>query len=45
MGAAEVLLSTLRNENLSDGAKTNGSTPAVATPARPNKDLPPPPQG
>jgi hypothetical protein len=44
MGAAEVLLSTLRNENLSD-AKTNGSTPAVATPARPNKDLPPPPQG
>src|ERR1700678_3751466 len=45
MGAAEVLLSTLRNENLSDGVKTNGATPAVATPARPNKDLPPPPQG
>ena len=45
MGAAEVLLSTLRNENLSDGAKANGSTPAVATPARPNKDPPPPPQG
>src|SRR6202044_2775646 len=41
MGAAEVLLSTLRNENLSDGVKTNGATPAVATPARPNKELPP----
>jgi regulator of protease activity HflC (stomatin/prohibitin superfamily) len=41
MGAAEVLLSTLRNENLSDAAKTNGSAPPVATPARPNKELPP----
>ena len=42
MGAAEVLLSTLRNENLSDGVKTNGATPAAATPARPpNKELPP----
>ena len=41
MGAAEVLLSTLRNENLGDAAKTNGSAPAVATPARPNKELPP----
>ena len=44
MGAAEVLLSTLRNENLGD-ASGNGSTPPpVATPARPpNKDLPPGP--
>jgi len=42
MGAAEVLLSSLRNENMSD-ASTNGATPpAVATPARPpNKELPP----
>jgi hypothetical protein len=41
MGAAEVLLSTLRNENLSD-ANSNGSSPAVATAARPpNRDLPP----
>jgi regulator of protease activity HflC (stomatin/prohibitin superfamily) len=41
MGAAEVLLSTLRNENLVD-AKTNGSSPPAATPARPpNKELPP----
>jgi regulator of protease activity HflC (stomatin/prohibitin superfamily) len=41
MGAAEVLLSTLRNENLGDAAKTNGSAPPVATPARPSKELPP----
>ena len=41
MGAAEVLLSTLRNEDMSD-ASTNGATPPVATPARPpNKELPP----
>jgi regulator of protease activity HflC (stomatin/prohibitin superfamily) len=44
MGAAEVLLSTLRNDDL--GAGGNGTTPEVAaTPARPPKDLPPPPQG
>jgi hypothetical protein len=42
MGAAEVLLSTLRNENMGAGASTNGATPPVATPARPpNKELPP----
>ncbi len=42
MGAAEVLLSTLRNEDLS--ASNNGAAPkAVATPAKPlPKDLPPP---
>ena len=41
MGAAEVLLSTLRNENLGE-AKTNGSKPPVATPAQPpNRELPP----
>jgi len=41
MGAAEVLLSTLRNENLGD-ASANGATPPVATPARPPaKELPP----
>jgi regulator of protease activity HflC (stomatin/prohibitin superfamily) len=41
MGAAEVLLSTLRNDDL--GAATNGATPPAATPARPpNTDLPPP---
>ena len=40
MGAAEVLLSTLRNENLGD-ASANGATPPVATPARPpTKELP-----
>ncbi len=35
MGAAEVLLSTLRNDDLS-AAATNGATPPVATPARPS---------
>ena len=41
MGAAEVLLSTLRNEDLGS-ATTNGVTPPVATPARPpNRELPP----
>jgi len=46
MGAAEVLLSTLRNEDLGATGK-NGSSPPVATPARPpGTDLPPaPPQG
>jgi regulator of protease activity HflC (stomatin/prohibitin superfamily) len=40
MGAAEVLLSTLRNEELD--APSNGSAPPVATPARPpSKELPP----
>jgi regulator of protease activity HflC (stomatin/prohibitin superfamily) len=40
MGAAEVLLSTLRNEDLD--ATTNGSAPPVATPAKPpTKELPP----
>src|SRR5277367_6701455 len=40
MGAAEVLLSTLRNEDLGS-TTTNGVTPAVATPARPpNRELP-----
>jgi regulator of protease activity HflC (stomatin/prohibitin superfamily) len=41
MGAAEVLLSTLRNEDLG-AATTNGATPPVATPARPpSGELPP----
>jgi len=40
MGAAEVLLSALRNEDLD--ATTNGSAPPVATPANPpTKELPP----
>ncbi len=40
MGAAEVLLSTLRNEDLD--ATSNGSAPPVATPAKPpTKELPP----
>ncbi|HEX4175191.1 MAG TPA: SPFH domain-containing protein [Acidimicrobiales bacterium] len=40
MGAAEVLLSTLRNEDLN--ATNNGSAPPVATPAKPSsKELPP----
>jgi regulator of protease activity HflC (stomatin/prohibitin superfamily) len=40
MGAAEVLLSTLRNEDLD--ATGNGSAPPVATPAKPpTKELPP----
>ncbi|HVT42065.1 MAG TPA: SPFH domain-containing protein [Acidimicrobiales bacterium] len=43
MGAAEVLLSTLRNENLGSDASSNGSTPpAIATPARPPRDDQPP---
>jgi regulator of protease activity HflC (stomatin/prohibitin superfamily) len=43
MGAAEVLLSSLRNENMGD-ASTNGSAPPPAIPARPPRsDLPPPP--
>ena len=45
MGAAEVLLSTLRNDDLgggSGGSGGNGATPeVVATPARPPKDPPP----
>jgi regulator of protease activity HflC (stomatin/prohibitin superfamily) len=42
MGAAEVLLSSLRSENLGD-ASPNGAAPApAATPARPpNRELPP----
>ena len=41
MGAAEVLLSTLRKEDLGD-ASTNGASPSsVATPVRPAKELPP----
>jgi len=41
MGAAEVLLSTLRNEDLS-AASTNGSAPPAATPAGPpSTELPP----
>jgi regulator of protease activity HflC (stomatin/prohibitin superfamily) len=40
MGAAEVLLSTLRNEEM--GTTSNGSAPPTATPARPpTKELPP----
>jgi len=40
MGAAEVLLSTLRNEDM--GTTSNGSAPPVATPAKPpTKELPP----
>ena len=42
MGAAEVLLSTLRNENLSDTSTNGTAPPAPATPARPpNRELPP----
>jgi regulator of protease activity HflC (stomatin/prohibitin superfamily) len=44
MGAAEVLLSTLRNENMGADASSNGSTPPppAATPARPPRgELPP----
>ena len=42
MGAAEVLLSTLRHENLGDASGNGATPPPVATPARPpNKDLPP----
>ena len=42
MGAAEVLLSTLRNEDMGGDASTNGATPPVATPARPpTRELPP----
>ncbi len=41
MGAAEVLLSSLRNEDMGD-ASTNGAAPPTATPARPpTKELPP----
>jgi regulator of protease activity HflC (stomatin/prohibitin superfamily) len=41
MGAAEVLLSTLRKEDLGD-ASTNGAAPSpVATPVRPARELPP----
>ena len=41
MGAAEVLLSSLRNENMSD-ASTNGAAPPAATPVRSStKELPP----
>ncbi len=41
MGAAEVLLSSLRNENMSD-TSSNGAAPPAATPARPpTKELPP----
>lgn len=40
MGAAEVLLSTLRNEDL--GTTSNGSAPPVAKPAKPpSNELPP----
>jgi len=40
MGAAEVLLSSLRNENMSD--TSNGAAPPAATPARPpTRELPP----
>jgi regulator of protease activity HflC (stomatin/prohibitin superfamily) len=42
MGAAEVLLSTLRNEDLGTKASSNGAAPPAATPARPpTKELPP----
>jgi len=40
MGAAEVLLSALRNEDL--GASPNGAAPAVATPVRPSSGQLPP---
>jgi hypothetical protein len=40
MGAAEVLLSTLRNDDMS--APSNGTAPPAATPAKPpTKELPP----
>jgi regulator of protease activity HflC (stomatin/prohibitin superfamily) len=40
MGAAEVLLSALRNEDMSESS--NGAAPLVATPARPSRgELPP----
>jgi len=42
MGAAEVLLSTLRNENLGDASSNGATPPGTATPARPpTKELPP----
>ena len=42
MGAAEVLLSTLRNENLSDTSTNGAAPPPAATPARPpTRELPP----
>ena len=42
MGAAEVLLSTLRNENLSDASTNGAAPPPAATPARPPaRELPP----
>jgi regulator of protease activity HflC (stomatin/prohibitin superfamily) len=40
MGAAEVLLSALRNEDM--GASPNGTAPAVATPVRPSSGQLPP---
>jgi regulator of protease activity HflC (stomatin/prohibitin superfamily) len=41
MGAAEVLLSTLRKEDLGDASTNGAAPPQVATPARPTKELPP----
>ncbi len=42
MGAAEVLLSTLRNEDMGAASPNGATPPPVATPARPpNRELPP----
>jgi len=41
MGAAEVLLSTLRKEDLGDASTNGAAAPTIATPARPAKELPP----
>jgi regulator of protease activity HflC (stomatin/prohibitin superfamily) len=41
MGAAEVLLSTLRKEDLGDASTNGAAPPPIATPARPSKELPP----
>ena len=41
MGAAEVLLSTLRKEDLGDASTNGAAPPSVATPVRPAKELPP----
>jgi len=41
MGAAEVLLSTLRKEDLGDASTNGAAPPTIATPARPAKELPP----
>jgi regulator of protease activity HflC (stomatin/prohibitin superfamily) len=41
MGAAEVLLSTLRREDMGDASTNGAAAPPVAAPVRPTKELPP----